>query len=46
MATWHGINLAGEYDFSDETMPPVVFDWKALLNFPLTRPGFSERIPK
>ncbi|WP_345248337.1 hypothetical protein [Nibrella saemangeumensis] len=36
--TWHHINLVGEYDFSDETIPPVQFDLKALLNFPLVRP--------
>jgi TnpA family transposase len=44
--TWHHINLAGEYDFSDETMPPVQFDLKALLNLPLVRPQSKRNDPK
>ena len=43
--TWHHINLAGEYDFSDGTISPAVFDWKALMDFQLIRP-FSEQTPK
>ncbi|GAB3047676.1 hypothetical protein [Spirosoma pulveris] len=45
MATWHRINLAGEYDFSDGTMPPVVFDWKALINFPLHALALANESP-
>lgn len=41
--TWHHINLAGEYDFSDESVPPAQFDLKALLNFPLIRPHSREQ---
>ncbi|GAA4461182.1 hypothetical protein GCM10023189_36530 [Nibrella saemangeumensis] len=44
--TWHHINLAGEYDFSDETIPPVQFDLKALLSFPLVRPRNKGNGPK
>lgn len=40
--TWHHINLAGEYDFSDGTLPPVIFDFKALIDLPLIRPRLSE----
>ncbi len=44
--TWHHINLAGEYDFSDETVPPVQFDLRALLNLPLVRPPSKRNPPK
>jgi hypothetical protein len=33
--TWHHINLAGEYDFSDPTMPVPLFDLKALMDLQL-----------
>ena len=44
--TWHHINLAGEYDFSEETVPAVQFDLKALLNLPLVRPRSKRNDPK
>lgn len=33
--TWHHINLAGEYDFSELVLPDVVFDLEALMHFNL-----------
>ena len=36
--TWHHINLGGEYDFSDPTVPEATFDLDVLMNFPLSRP--------
>jgi TnpA family transposase len=33
--TWHHINLAGEYDFSDPMMFAPLFNLKALMNLPL-----------
>jgi hypothetical protein len=44
--TWHHINLAGEYDFSDETLPATGFDWAALVGFPLVRPKPDSIKPK
>lgn len=44
--TWHHINLAGEYDFSDPTMPPVHFDLRALMEFTLVRPRKSNQTTK
>ena len=35
--TWHHINLGGEYDFSDSTVP-ASFDLDVLMSFPLSRP--------
>ena len=35
--TWHHINLGGEYDFSDSTVP-ASFDLDMLMSFPLSRP--------
>lgn len=31
--TWHHINLAGKYDFSELVLPDVVFDLEALMQF-------------
>ncbi|MFD2934728.1 Tn3 family transposase [Spirosoma flavum] len=39
--TWHHINLAGEYDFSELVLPDVVFDLEALMQF--TLPGNIRR---
>ena len=39
--TWHHINLAGEYDFSESVLPDVVFDLEALMQFIL--PGNIRR---
>jgi len=39
--TWHHINLAGEYDFSELVLPDVAFDLEALMQF--TLPGNIRR---
>ncbi|WP_019991028.1 Tn3 family transposase [Rudanella lutea] len=44
--TWHHINLAGEYDFSDGTMPPSPFDLKMLMDLPLARPRSHNQVLK